>query len=178
MKIKIQNSHDSLFKETWNKKSNAKEFLKNYLPAKVLKIVNLDSLKICKDTFIENDLKNYYSDILYKVNIGDESGYIYFLFEHKSYLDKLIHLQLLEYMIKIWRLDLKQFKKKKLSIIVPLVLYHGPQEWKIKENFSSIFEGPVDTMSEYIPDFRYVLYDLSKYSDSEIKGSARNNVVF
>ncbi|MBU1195839.1 MAG: Rpn family recombination-promoting nuclease/putative transposase [Proteobacteria bacterium] len=177
MDNKIQNSHDSLFKETWSNKANAKAFLENYLPKEVLNVVNLDSLEICKDTFIENDLKNYYSDMLYKVNIGDTPGYIYFLFEHKSYPDKLVHLQLLEYMIKIWRLDLKQSKRKKLSIIVPLLLYHGPQKWKVKEHFSSMLAGPVDIMSDYIPDFRYVLYDLSKYSDNDIKGTITARVV-
>ncbi len=177
MDNKIQNSHDSLFKETWSNKANAKAFLENYLPKKLLGVVNLDSLEICKDTFIENDLKNYYSDMLYKVNLGDSPGYIYFLFEHKSYPDKLVHLQLLEYMIKIWRLDLKQHKKKKLSIIVPLLLYHGSKKWKVKKQFSSILSGPVDIMSDYIPDFRYILYDLSKYSDNEIKGTITARVV-
>lgn len=177
MKDKIQNSHDSLFKETWSNKNNAKAFLENYLPQKVLNVINIDSLEICKDTFIENDLKNYYSDMLYKVNFGDTPGYVYFLFEHKSYPDKLVHLQILEYMTKIWRLDLKQSKRKKLSIIVPLLLYHGPQKWKVKEDFSSIMEGPVDIMAEYIPDFRYVLYDLSQYSDDDIKGTITARVV-
>ncbi len=65
---KIQNPHDSLFKETWSNKANAKAFLENYLPGTLLEIADLDSLEICKDTFIENDLKDYYSDMLYKVN--------------------------------------------------------------------------------------------------------------
>ncbi|MBU0994489.1 MAG: Rpn family recombination-promoting nuclease/putative transposase [Proteobacteria bacterium] len=39
--------------------------------------------------------------MLYKVTLGEEPGYIYFLFEHKSWPDALIHLQLLEYMINI-----------------------------------------------------------------------------
>jgi predicted transposase/invertase (TIGR01784 family) len=177
MNEKIQNSHDSLFKETWSDKKNAKAFLENYLPPKVLRVINMDSLEICKDSFIENDLKNYYSDMLYKVNIGKTPGYIYFLFEHKSYPDKMVHLQLLEYMTKIWRLDLKQSKRKKLSIIVPLLLYHGPQKWKVKEDFSSMLDGPVDIMAEYIPDFRYVLYDLSQYSDDDIKGTITARVV-
>ncbi|MDZ7664871.1 MAG: Rpn family recombination-promoting nuclease/putative transposase [Desulfotignum sp.] len=35
-------------------------------------------------------------------------GFIYVLFEHKSYYDRFVHLQLLEYMVKIWRLYIKQ----------------------------------------------------------------------
>ncbi|MFH2059978.1 MAG: Rpn family recombination-promoting nuclease/putative transposase [Pseudomonadota bacterium] len=40
-----------------------------------------------------------------------------------------------------------------------------------------LLSGPVDIMSDYIPDFRYVLYDLSKYSDNDIKGTITARVV-
>ena len=39
--------------------------------------------------------------MLYRVTLGGESdGFIYVLFEHKSYHDKYVHLQLLEYEAK------------------------------------------------------------------------------
>jgi predicted transposase/invertase (TIGR01784 family) len=174
-KLKIQNPHDKLFKETWSNLLNAKSFLENYLPKDILKITQLDSLEICKDTFIEKDLKEYYSDMLYKVKFKEETGHIYFLFEHKSYPESRIHLQLLEYMIKIWRLDLKQ--NRRLPIIIPLVMYHSPHKWKTGDKFSSILSGPTDLMSEYIPDFKYILYDISRYSDDEIKGTVTARVV-
>ena len=115
--------------------------------------------------------------MLYKINFQDESAYIYFLFEHKSYPDSLIHIQLLEYIVKIWKLELKQKKIKELPMIIPLVLYHGKQKWKVKENLSSILAGPTDLLSEYLPDFKFILYDLSKYSDNEIKGTIMTRIV-
>ncbi len=171
MENKLYHSHDKLFRETWSNLSNAKSFLKHYLPERILKIVQLDSLEICKDTFIEKDLKDYYSDMLYKVNLGKDPGYIYFLFEHKSYPDRLIHLQVLEYMIKIWRLELKQSKTRRISIIIPMVLYHGQDKWRIDDKLSSIFRGPAEQLADYIPDFKYILYDLSQYTDDQIKGT-------
>ena len=150
--------------------------MQNYLPGKVLDVARLDTLEICKDSFIEPDLKDYYSDMLYRVEFGESPGYIYFLFEHKSFPDRNIHLQLLEYMVKIWRLGQKQGGFGKLSIVVPLVLYHGRSKWRINENFLSGFNGPVESLVEYIPDFRYVLYDLSEYSDDEIKGTVMARV--
>ncbi len=171
MENKLYHSHDKLFKETWSNLPNARSFLENYLPENIIDIVHLDTLEICKDSFIEKDLQEYYSDMLYKVKFGEEFGYIYFLFEHKSYPDRLIHLQLLEYMIKIWRLQLKQSKSRKLSIVVPLVLYHGRDKWKIAPNLYTLFKGPVETLSDYVPDFKYLLYDLSRYTDDQIKGT-------
>ncbi|MDY0363007.1 MAG: Rpn family recombination-promoting nuclease/putative transposase [Desulforegulaceae bacterium] len=55
----IKNSHDKLFKDTWSDLYNAKSFLENYLPKKVLELTNLDSLEICKDSFIEKDLEEF-----------------------------------------------------------------------------------------------------------------------
>ena len=171
MESNLHHSHDKLFRETWSNLTNARSFLENYLPQSIIDVVRLDTLEICKDSFIEKDLRDYYSDMLYKVRIGDDVGYIYFLFEHKSYPDRLIHLQLLEYMVKIWRLQLKQAKSRKLSIVIPLVLYHGKERWTVNTDLSSLFKGPVDKLAGYIPDFRYILYDLSRYSDDEIKGT-------
>nr|WP_319393634.1 Rpn family recombination-promoting nuclease/putative transposase [uncultured Desulfobacter sp.] len=171
MKNKLHHSHDKLFRETWSNLNNAKSFLENYLPEHVIELVHLDTLEICKDSFIEKDLQDFYSDMLYKVRIGDATGYVYFLFEHKSYPDRLIHLQIFEYMVKIWRLGLKQSKSRNLSIVIPLVLYHGKDKWTVDKRFASRFDGPVDKLSGYIPDFEFILYDLSQYTDDQIKGT-------
>jgi len=176
MENKLYHSHDKLFRETWSNLPNARSFLENYLPENIIDIVRLDTLEICKDSFIEKDLQDYYSDMLYKVKFGEEFGYIYFLFEHKSYPDRSIHLQLLEYMIKIWRLQLKQSKSRKMSIVIPLVLYHGRERWKIAPELSSVFKGPVGVLSDYVPDFKYLLYDLSRYTDDQIKGTVMARV--
>ena len=102
---KVVNPHDKVFRAAYSNKENARSLLTDKLPAKVLKLVDLDSMEISKDSFIEKDLADYYSDILYRVNLtGGNQGLIYVLFEHKSYYDKYVHLQLLEYMVKIWRL--------------------------------------------------------------------------
>nr|WP_319491474.1 Rpn family recombination-promoting nuclease/putative transposase [uncultured Desulfobacter sp.] len=171
MRNKLHHSHDKLFRETWSDLSNARSFLENYLPAPILELVQLDTLEICKDSFIEKDLKDFYSDLLYKIQIGKAQGFVYFLFEHKSYTDALIHLQLIEYMVKIWRLGLKQSKSRNLSIVIPLVLYHGKDKWSVDKRFASLFDGPVNELAGYIPDFEFILYDLSQYTDDQIRGT-------
>ncbi|MDY0363006.1 MAG: Rpn family recombination-promoting nuclease/putative transposase [Desulforegulaceae bacterium] len=70
--------------------------------------------------------------MLYKADIKGNSGYIYLLFEHKSYYDKWIHLQLLEYLIKIWCQDIKNNNPDNLLVIIPMVLYHGRYKWIAK----------------------------------------------
>ena len=90
--------------------------------------------------------------MLYKVRIEDTTGYVYFLFEHKSYPDRLI----------------------------PLILYHGKEKWTVDKRFSSLFEGPSQTLAGYISDFEFILYDLSRYTDEQIRGTimARVTMLF
>jgi predicted transposase/invertase (TIGR01784 family) len=181
----IHNPHDKLFHEIYSRKEEAQSFLEHYLPNEVLQHIEFDSLEICKDSFVDEDLKEFFSDILYTVNLQGQPGYIYVLFEHKSYEDRLIHLQLLEYMVKIWRLHLKQQASKKpkqkksaqLPIILPLVIYHGEKAWPYGIRFCDLLTGPREALAAYIPDFAFMLTDLTGYSDEEIKGSVLCRVV-
>ena len=174
---RLTNPHDKLFREVWSDLENVQSFLEAHLPDEMLRHMKPETLEICKDSFIEKELQDYFSDMLYKVTLSGTTGYLYFLFEHKSYEDKYLHLQLLEYMTRIWRLHLKQQRgqreeKPPLPIVLPLVIYHGKRTWpEHRTRFSSLIAGPVETFSSFIPDFSFKLYDLSRRSDKEIKGS-------
>jgi predicted transposase/invertase (TIGR01784 family) len=178
---KVVNPHDKAFRDVYSNKENARSLLADKLPDKVLKLVDLDTLEISKDSFIEKELADYYSDILYRVMLKDgNQGFIYVLFEHKSYYDKFVHLQLLEYMVKIWRLHIKQHKEPPdyLPIVIPLLVCHAGKEWpENTERLKFLLSGPVEELAGYIPDFAFELYDLHRYSDDQIKGNILSRVV-
>lgn len=177
----ITNPHDKLFRETWSDVATARAFLQKYLPPALLARLHLDTIEIVKDSFIDQELQEYFSDLLYKIMIDKRAGYIYLLFEHKSYPERRIHLQLLEYLLRIWRLDLKQRSKRqhvgRLPFVLPLVLYHGKRPWRIKRRFAEFFHESGDVFQPYIPDFEYVLFDLTQYVDEELKGAAFFQIV-
>ncbi|MFH0926746.1 MAG: Rpn family recombination-promoting nuclease/putative transposase [bacterium] len=169
---KAHNPHDAFFKEVMGRKETASDFFRNYLPREVLKLIDINSLQIMKDSFIEKELKRFYSDILYQVAIGNEKVYLYLLFEHQTTVDKLISFRLLRYMVKVWELEIKQQPGlDMLPPIVPLLLYHGKERWNISNRFNSIvLLGDKEELKFYIPNFTYNLYDFSSYSSVQIKG--------
>ncbi len=168
----LSNPHDHFFRDMWSDRDLALDFLRNYLPTPVLTVADLDTLEIQKDSFVEKRLRDYFSDILYRLTLAGEPGYVYLLFEHKSHPERWIHLQHLEYMPQIWRLFLKQEKGRgrRLPIIVPMLFYHGETTWSGKPRFAEMFAGPVDRFKQYVPDFEYVLFDFSPHSNEEIRG--------
>ncbi|SFS80242.1 Rpn family recombination-promoting nuclease/putative transposase, partial [Halolactibacillus miurensis] len=70
--IHVQNPHDKLFKETFRHKDVTKDFVTYYLPAHIVEQIDVNTLEPQKDSFITQDLKEVFSDLLFKVNIHDE----------------------------------------------------------------------------------------------------------
>jgi predicted transposase/invertase (TIGR01784 family) len=166
----INNVHDKFFKRTMADKKIARNMLENYLPEQILKLINLEDMELKKDSMIEKELKDIFSDLIYKVKLNGKKAYLYFLFEHKSYPYKKIALQLLKYMRNIWDLEMEQGKQGKLPLIIPLVFYHGRKKWNIGLSLSDILDDIPDELKNYIPEFKYLLYDFSLYSEQEITG--------
>ena len=121
----LGNPHDKFFKEAFSRPEVARDFLTQQLPSAVLAQIDLDTLELQKDTFVDSELAEHFSDMLYRVQTRAETAvYIYLLLEHKSYPDPFIALQLLRYLVRIWEQDLRE-KRKQLRLVLPLVVYHG-----------------------------------------------------
>lgn len=57
-------------------------------------------------------------------------------------------------------------------------LYHGERPWPLNRmHLSSLLSGPVPIFSEYIPDFTFMLHDLTALSDDELKGAVMLKVM-
>jgi len=159
----ITNPHDKFFKETFSNKDTATDFFKQTIPFDLSSKIDFASLDFDSNSYIDDELKEYFSDIvyncIYKTNISIK---IILLFEHKSYTPDYPHLQLLKYLLKIWETNLKQ--DKKIIPVIPVIFYHGKERWQIKP-FSNYFTGIDETLKYYIPEINYLLTDLSSFTD-------------
>ncbi|MBK5245094.1 MAG: Rpn family recombination-promoting nuclease/putative transposase [Eubacteriaceae bacterium] len=172
---KIQNPHDKFFKDTFSNPLVARDFIENYLPEPILKMVDLNELEIQNGSHVDEELSELFSDMLFKTKINQRDGYLYFLFEHKSYPDRMVALQLLTYMVRIWNRNVNKKIDTHIPMIIPMVVCHGETKWKISPKFSDLildFDTLPEEVKQMIPDYRYQLYDLSQFSDEDIKGKA------
>ncbi|MEW6365168.1 MAG: Rpn family recombination-promoting nuclease/putative transposase [Acidobacteriota bacterium] len=166
----IANPHDRFFKEILSRPENARDFVTGYLPADVVDIIDESSLEMEKDSFVDEGLREHFSDVLYKASLRDGSGvFVYLLFEHKSYPEPLVALQLLRYMLKIWEHSVKQGTG--VWPIVPVVLYHGEARWKVATNLHGLIR-PQEELKRFVPEYQYCLCDLSGIDDGLLKRQA------
>ncbi|CSH92495.1 putative transposase [Shigella sonnei] len=77
--------HDAAFRSFLANPDVARDFLELHLPAEYRQLCDLSTLKLEPATFVEPDLHQYASDILWSVKTtGGEDGYVYTLIEHQS----------------------------------------------------------------------------------------------
>ncbi|MBM7601482.1 putative transposase/invertase (TIGR01784 family) [Virgibacillus halotolerans] len=167
----MQNPHDKFFKATFSNVEVVKDFIVHFLPPSVRELIDLTYIQPQKDSFIRHDLQEYFSDLLFQTKIHNKPAYVYLLFEHKSYVDYHISLQLLQYMVEIWKTKREKEEIDTLPFIMPIVLYHGQNKWTAA-SFSDLLKGYKDLppeMQKYVPDYEYFLYDVSYYQDEEVQ---------
>ena len=178
------NKHDDFFRNACAKAFIVEPLIRHFIEPELSQKFDYSKLELCHDSYITPELANYYSDRLWSIEFkeNNEMLQLLLLFEHKSFVPKRIHIQLLRYMVEEWskQIDsqlqaLQEIKKKSkktkekitLVLVLPIVLYHGKQEWT-KPKFEDLFGKISDILKRFLPDFDFIIIDLSKYSDKQI----------
>lgn len=154
--------HDHFFRRTFDVAKHTHALLVHRLPAPVLNRIRPGSLQRAKETFLSADEHEKRLDLLYSALLDDDTEVlIYLLFEHKSYIDRFIALQLLEYVLKIQRW--RQRNKLNPCVVIPVLVYHGDAVWD--EPTSLRDKVPThDDLRSFLPDMQVVFVDLGTMS--------------
>ncbi|EMN98102.1 Rpn family recombination-promoting nuclease/putative transposase [Leptospira interrogans] len=160
----VNNPHDRLIRETFQDKKEAAIFFKNTLSSEVVKLLDLEKLELSESSFISEELKQEQTNLLFQIPLksGNKTN-VYLLFEHKSYLDNSIYIQLLGYFTEIYRNQHRNGEP--ISVVIPFVFYHGEKEWKLGNRLLDQFvltNQEVDILKDFIPNFKIDLFDLKE----------------
>lgn len=166
----IRNPHDAFFRSSLARLDLARDFLEHYLPADVSAGLDFDGLESLRDSFVDEELADHFSDLLFRVPTRDGATVqIAVLLEHKSYPEPHVALQLLRYMVRIW--ERASADSEALLPILPVVFYHGRPTWKVEEELHQLIPPPA-WMTPFVPQFRYHLCDLNRFNDDQLEGEA------
>ncbi|MGL5968401.1 MAG: Rpn family recombination-promoting nuclease/putative transposase [Kluyvera sp.] len=158
--------HDAVFKTFLSRAETARDFITLHLPSTLIKLCKLETLKLESGSFIEDDLRPYYSDIIYSLRTTTGRGYIHVLIEHQSTPDKHMAFRLLRYAVAAMQRHLDAGHKK-LPLVIPILFYHGkrtPYPWTL--NWLDEFSDPDSARQLYGSAFPLV--DITVIPDDEI----------
>ncbi|OWY38906.1 ISNCY family transposase [Xenophilus sp. AP218F] len=160
------NPHDLVFKQFLTDPATARDFLAIHLPPALRALCDLDTLRLESGSFIEPELRPYYSDILYSVQSAGKPGYIYAVIEHQSTPDKLMAFRLMRYCIAAMHQHLRNGHDR-LPLVAPLLFYHGSvSPYPFSTNWLDLFDTPDAAAALYSRDFPLV--DVTVIPDDEI----------
>ena len=72
----IKSPHDKITKATLDDIALAKRFFALHLPPSVKKEIKLESLQLQKGSFVDKELKEHMTDLLYQVRFSNKVGYL------------------------------------------------------------------------------------------------------
>src|SRR5262249_49337418 len=126
-------------------------------------------------SFIPADLQKQESDLIFRVPFqhpepeGPEV-WVYVLLEHQSKPDPLMPLRLLEAMVELWRLQIREWEDRRLPAaqrrlrpVVPLVFYTGVRRWREPLRLADLMSAPVE-LQRFIPGWETLFLNLHRTS--------------
>jgi len=166
----IYQVNDGYFHKIFETPENTRDFLATVLPDGLKKQLDLSKIETVDTKYVSNKFKRGFSDIVVKTSLKTKKGKkgkdkkkrvdIYFLLEHKTEGRPEIFIQVLKYMVFEWEKDYNNNKPPR--IIIPVIFYHGADEWKIPRSFADQFDVD-DEVKRFLLDYRYILFDTNPW---------------
>jgi predicted transposase/invertase (TIGR01784 family) len=168
--------HDQLFRKALENPIVAKEFFQAHLPKRIQAIVDTSTLKMEKDSFIEQNLKNSISDVLFSIKAGNSDGYLYLLLEHQSTPDHFMAFRLLRYMVNICSRHLTLNKDTKhLPFVYPMIFFNGKKQYNVPRNIWDLFDNSILTKEIWSNDLKVI--NVHDIPDDELKKRAWSGIM-
>ncbi|WP_437615633.1 Rpn family recombination-promoting nuclease/putative transposase [Erwinia sp. V71] len=159
-------SHDAVFKQFLSDPATARDFIELHLPAELLTVCDLATLELKSGSFIEDDLRPYYSDILWSVKTRRGDGYIHVLIEHQSTPDKHMAFRLLRYAIAAMQNHLKAGNDA-LPLVIPVLFYQGARTpYPFSMDWRDLVSEP--ELARRLYGGNFPLVDITVIPDTEI----------
>jgi predicted transposase/invertase (TIGR01784 family) len=173
----VSSPHDALFKYVFSQPEHAASELRAVLPAALSARLDWGSLELQPTSFVDERLSGREADVLFTVSYDGRSAFLYVLLEHQSTNDPLMAFRLLRYLVRIWEAVLaEQPDRQRLPAIIPVVVHHSSSGWTAARDLGSSIDLDAETLAilgSYVPEFRFVLDDLSHADDAALRGRAR-----
>ena len=158
--------HDATFRQFLTQPEIARDFMELHLPAELRALCDLSTLKLESGSFVEDDLRQYFSDVLYSLKTTAGDGYVHVLIEHQSSPDRHMAFRLLRYAVAAMQRHLEAGHKK-LPLVIPVLFYSGKRSpYPYSTRWLDEFDNP--EVAERLYGSAFPLTDITVIPDDDI----------
>jgi len=158
--------HDATFRQFLTQPDIARDFMELHLPEELRSVCDLSTLKLESGSFVEDDLRQYFSDVLYSLKTTAGDGYIHVLIEHQSTPDKHMAFRLMRYAVAAMQRHLEAGHKT-LPLVIPILFYTGKRSpYPYPTRWLDEFDDPA--LAGKLYGSAFPLVDVTVIPDEEI----------
>lgn len=173
------NPHDALFRYTFSNVEHAAAELRSALPRDIVEKLDFSTLALEPGSYVDADLSNAESDLLFTVELSGTRALVYLLFEHQSSVDHLMPLRVARYVLRI----LDRYVRDRgggrgvlpLPLVFPVVLHHSATGWTAATRLEDLFDPALLAqagLASCVPRLSFVLDDISLVDDETLRARA------
>ena len=167
--------HDEFCKENLRDLDKARKFLKLMLKPEIIDLLDLERLELSQESFLDEDLKKLYGDVLYQVPVknSNENIIVFVLIELKTENDKWVLFQLAKYIIRIWDKEYRKAENEgrladfKLPTVIPLIFHHGESRFTASTELIKqvrVLQG----LEQYTLNMKSFLFDVTPLGEKDL----------
>lgn len=170
----IQSPHDRFVRKILSDTDTAIDYFRAALPVHIAEKLDFSTLAQQPGSYLSAELKERMLDILYTCRRRDGAGAveISLLLEHKSHRDRFTPVQIGGYLFSGYHRQIEQ-KRKQLSPIIPILLYHGKWRWEYP-TMEGLFIEADDDLLGYIPKYDYIYHNLRDQPEEADQGDPQS----
>ena len=164
--------HDALLRAILENPDRAAALVYGCLPERVRGRLADVPPELVDGSFVDEHLRASQSDRLFRVSLkSGRPAFIHPLLEHKSSPDPGTPLQILGYMVRIWRRYAggRADRLRALPPIIPVVLFHGRRKWSVPLSVPDSIDAD-EALRPFVRSMRYVLHDLGRTDLERLSG--------
>lgn len=164
----IDKPHDKALFKALENHDVARHAMRAYLPELLLSMTPLKIIRHYKTKLITPEFKEFEADILYEIELEDQSGLILFHCEQQSTVEKYMPLRIWQYLLLVLMEYAKNHPGKPLPIIYPIILYTGEDKYNESTDFFDLFGRHKGLAHEFLLA-PVKLVDICRMADEDIK---------
>jgi predicted transposase YdaD len=136
---RIHQPNDKLFKKAMEEIEVAKEFFTAHLPMELLRRIDLNTLKLEKETSTSSKYKAFAADVVYSVKFDNKLAYLYTLVENQHEPDEWLPFRIMIYIFALLEYHCSQKQTLPLPPVIPIIFYTGKRKYPYSTSFFDLF---------------------------------------